>query len=74
MLLLLYFPDAGLQGEFVLFEPSSCFAIYKVSPGERWDDMPPPMAVLWWQKSRRIYVHPRMGPQSSHLGGRRWLS
>jgi len=25
------------------------------------------MAVRRWQKSRRIYVHPRTGPQSAHL-------
>jgi len=28
---------------------------------------PPPMAVRRWQKSRRIYVRPRTGPQSAHL-------
>jgi len=27
----------------------------------------PPMAVLRWQKSRRIYVRPRTGLQSAHL-------
>jgi len=27
----------------------------------------PPMAVRRWQKSRRIYVRPRTGPQSAHL-------
>ena len=39
----------------------------KVSPRERRDDMPPSMAVRRWQKSRRIYVRPRTGPQSAHL-------
>jgi len=29
------------------------------------------MALRWRQKSRRIYVRPRTGPQSAHL---RWLS
>ena len=33
----------------------------------RRDDMPPPMAVRRWQKSRRIYVRSRTGPQSAHL-------
>jgi len=28
---------------------------------------PPPTAVRRWQKSRRIYVRPRTGPQSAHL-------
>ena len=28
---------------------------------------PPPMAFRRWQKSRRIYVRPRTGPQSAHL-------
>jgi len=28
---------------------------------------PPSMAVRRWQKSRRIYVRPRTGPQSAHL-------
>ena len=28
---------------------------------------PAPMAVRRWQKSRRIYVRPRTGPQSAHL-------
>ena len=53
--------------------------IKKVSPRGRRDDMPPPMAVRRWhivsppirppwiQKSRRIYVRPRTGPQSAHL-------
>jgi len=27
---------------------------------------PPPMAVRRWQKSRRIYVRPRTGPQSAY--------
>jgi len=51
----------------------------KVSPRGQRDDMPPPMAVRRWhivlppirprcvQKSRRIYVRPRTGPQSAHL-------
>ena len=45
-----------------------CYQKYKVSPRERRDDMPPlPLAVRRWQKSRRIYVRPRTGPQSAHL-------
>ena len=39
----------------------------KVSPRGRRDDMPPPMAVRRWKKSRRIYVRPRTGPRSAHL-------
>ena len=39
----------------------------KISPRGRRDNMPPPMAVRRWQKSRRIYVRPRTGPQSAHL-------
>jgi len=41
----------------------------KVSARGRRDDMPPQMEVRRWQKSRRIYVRPRTGPQSAHL---RW--
>ena len=32
---------------------------------------PPPTTVRRWQKSRRIYVCPRTGPQSAHLW---WLA
>jgi len=41
----------------------------RVSPRERRDDIPPPppVAVRRWQKSRRIYVRLRTGPQSTHL-------
>ena len=59
-----------------------CPCSKKVSPRERRDDMPPPMAVRrrncfaanpaicvspWIQKSLRIYVRPRTDPQSAHL-------
>ena len=37
----------------------------KFSPRGRRDDMPPPRR--WQFDSRRIYVRPRTGPQSTHL-------
>ena len=39
----------------------------EVSPRGGETICPPPMAVRRQQKSRRIYVRPRTGPQSAHL-------
>jgi len=39
----------------------------KVTPRGRRDDMPPPADGSSIQKSRRIYVRLRTGPQSAHL-------
>jgi len=38
-----------------------------IAPGGGETICPPPMAVRRWQKSRRIYVRPRTGPQSAHF-------
>ena len=46
----------------------------KLSPRGQRDDVPPPMAVRRWQKSRRIYIRPRTGPQSAHVWRRWWLN
>jgi len=45
---------------------SKTYSKQGITPGRR-NDMPPPMALLRWQKSRRIYVRPRTCPQSAHF-------
>ena len=60
---------AGSRAELIgaVFNDVYRFNKTTYRPGGGETICPPPMAVRRWQKSRRIYVRLRTGPQSTHL-------